>query len=166
MYVAALTTFVVRSASAAIVRSEMEGYNVRTICCSARLLGLCRRILYSAEDIFFVQALQPVSPWKSPCRYKRRIFVLMEEISSSLECPKSLPSAQHGQKLRLVCNSVKSRNYGFRSQGAAFLRRSARTSASLNLVVGLGGLARSQGKALTALERGQLRRAGHLWIYS
>lgn len=64
---------------------------------------------------------------------------------------------------RLVCNLVNSRNYGFRSQGAAFVRRSARTSASLNLVVGLGGLARSQDKALTALERGQLRRAGHLW---
>jgi hypothetical protein len=96
----------------------------------------------------------------------RRIFVLMEEISSSLECPKSLPSAQHGENLDFSLTRSSGGNYGFRSQGAASSADLHEQTVSLDLVTGLGGLARSQGKAFTALERGQLRRAGHLWIYS
>jgi hypothetical protein len=115
-------TFLVLSGSAAIVRSEIRFAN-RIASAPRRVVYLaagdyllfssvirpCRRILYSAEDIFCVRALRRVSPRKSRCRYTRRIFVLMEEISSSLECPRSLPSAQHGEKSRLICKTRSSR---------------------------------------------------------
>jgi hypothetical protein len=71
----------------------------------------------------------------------------MEEISSSLECPKNLPTAQRDEKPRLICNAVKSWDYGFRLQGS--LLRLART---VNRFVGLGdwmgGVARSQGQSV------------------
>jgi hypothetical protein len=58
-----------------------------------QLFGPCRRILHSEEDRFCVRAWPAVSPRKIRCRYTPRIFVLIEEISSSLECPKSFPVA-------------------------------------------------------------------------